>query len=100
MGKSNAKKQKHCGYIKPHELRDSMTGEVMSTEVLTPSPVSAVPATAIVSDEEQQYVSAPATGPVPSNVVHIQPGQAMVGGKIIDLASLPVPRAFRSCREY
>lgn len=104
LGKSIGEKPDHIDTI---ELRGS-DGHLISTEVLTPSPISAVPATAIVSDDEQQYVSEPTTGPVPittaipSNVVHIEPGQAIVGGRVIDLASLPVPRAqsFRSSSEY
>ena len=108
LGKSIGEKPDHVDTI---ELRDSMTGEVMSTELLTPAPISAVPATAIVADDEHlavEYVSEPTTGTVPittdlpSNVVHLQPGHALVGGKVIDLASLPVPRAqsFRNSSEH
>lgn len=108
LGKSIGEKPDHVDTI---ELRDSMTGEVMSTELLTPAPISAVPATAIVADDEHlavEYVSEPTTGTVPittdipSNVVHLQPGHALVGGRVIDLASLPVPRAqsFRNSSEY
>lgn len=108
LGKSIGEKPDHVDTI---ELRGS-DGHLIGMEVLTPSPISAVPATALLSDEDQvtaiEYVSEPTTGPVPittdlpSNVVHLQPGQALVGGRVIDLASLPVPRAqsFRSSSEY
>ena len=102
LGKSIGEKPDHIDTI---ELRDSMTGEVMSTEVLTPSPISAVPATAIVSDEDQAAYERGDEAhfrSVPGSAIRLEPGEALVGGRVIDLASLPVPRAqsFRNSSEH
>lgn len=99
LGKSIGEKPDAVDTI---ELRDSMTGEVIATELLTPSPIAAVPTTALLSDEDQiaaiEYVSEPVTSPVqitPTMMMPIQPGQASVGGRLIDLADIASPRAQR-----
>lgn len=85
LGKSIGEKPDSVDTI---ELRDSMTGEFIATKLITPEPVHAVPATAILSDDEQT------TSPVAISV-RPQSGQAIVGGLVISLDDLPTPRAQR-----
>ena len=86
LGKSIGEKPVSVDTI---ELRDSMTGEVIATQLITPEPVHAASLnTGLVA--------------LPSNVVHIEPGQAIVGGQGVSLDGIALLRAqsFRSTSEY
>ena len=79
-------------------------------EIVVSGGYSSRPAVGIVSDEEQVTYEDSRVMPhglsslpdLPGSAIRLEPGQAMVGGKIIDLASLPVPRAqsFRNSSEH
>ena len=95
LGKSIGEKPDSVDTI---ELRDSMTGEVIATQLITPEPVHAAPATAILSDDEQnktiEELSEQITGPAAISVLP-KPGHSIVGGLVISLDDLPTPRAQR-----
>ncbi len=81
LGKSIGEKPDAVDII---ELRGAY-GQLIDTKLLTPSPISAVPATAILSDDEQIKT----IDDLP------MPGHVIVGGLVISLDDLPTPRAQR-----
>lgn len=93
LGKSIGEKPDHVDTIELYE-----EGTLIATHVLTPTPAPAAPATAILSDEDQM-LSEPITSPAEISVevpqVRLQPGHAIVGGRIISLDDLPIARAQR-----
>ncbi len=93
LGKSIGEKPDHVDTIELYE-----EGTLIATHVLTPTPAPAASATAILSDEDQM-LSEPITSPAEISVevpqVRLQPGHAIVGGRIISLDDLPIARAQR-----